>query len=84
MWDFQGYYKERWWHLSGFWATIFSFKTEEDANKFARQYNEDPSGGFEVKTRLVCMVNKTVQKEIKLRYKKYESQEEMVKRIWSP
>ena len=63
--------------------TIVNYRTEEEATKFSEEYNKDPYGGFEVRTRLVFVVNNTVQKEIKLRRKKYESAEAMMKRILS-
>ena len=54
---------------------------KREATKFSEEYNRDPYGGFEVRTRLVFVVNNTVQKEITLRRKKYESSEVMMERI---
>jgi hypothetical protein len=71
MWCLQGYHKNRWWHLTGFWVTISGYNTEKDAKKFAEEYNNDPYNEFEVRIRLVFIVDKTVQKEIKLRRKKW-------------
>jgi hypothetical protein len=81
MWCLQGYYKSKWWHLTGFWVTIVSYKTEEDARKFAEKYNNDPDGGFEVRTRLVLLVNRAAANSIKLRRKKYVSDTAVLNRF---
>jgi hypothetical protein len=83
MWRLQGFHKYRWWHLTGFWVTIVSFETDDEAKKFSEEYNSDPYSGFEVRTRLVFLVDKMVQKEIKLQREKYESNEAMINRIMS-